>query len=156
VLTLEGAWRKGKAGSERVGRTAVHHLGGQINQQKNREMGRPLALDGRRLMGGHNNQPKVFLDGGGGIRKETQPGQNVWGTLSHCLGRQMEQQKREMGGALAIDGRQSNILHTRTNQKQAAATEGSMEGKCNKWEVGGSTIPLCQGGVRVDRGNKLK
>jgi hypothetical protein len=26
-------------------------------------MGGPLALDGRRLMGGHNNQPKVGIDG---------------------------------------------------------------------------------------------
>ncbi len=40
--------------------------------------------------------------------------------------------KREMGGALAIDGRQSNILHTTTNQEQEAAMEGSMEGRCDE------------------------
>jgi len=62
-------WRRGEAESERVGRTAARRLVGRNNQQKNREMGGPLALDGRRLMGGHNNQPKV--DGEGGIREET-------------------------------------------------------------------------------------
>ncbi len=35
--------------------------------KKNREMGGPLASDGRRLMGGHNNQPQVAIDGGGGV-----------------------------------------------------------------------------------------
>ena len=56
-------------------------------------MGGPLALDGRRLMGGHNNQPKVVVDSEGGVGEETRPGPNVWGTLSHCLGRRMEPQK---------------------------------------------------------------
>ena len=60
-------WRKGEAGSERVGRTAARRLGGRINRQRNRKMGGPLALDGRRLMGGHNNQPKVVE----GIKQET-------------------------------------------------------------------------------------
>ena len=49
-----------------------------------------LALDGRRLMGGHNNQPKVVVDGEGGVGEETRPGRNVWGSLSYCLGRRME------------------------------------------------------------------
>ena len=64
-------WRRGDAGLERVGRTAARCLGGRINRQKNREMGGPLALDGRRLMGGHNNQPKVVVDGEGGVGEET-------------------------------------------------------------------------------------
>ena len=40
-----------------------------------------MALDGRRLMGGHNNQPKVAVNGEGGVREETRPGWNVivWG-----------------------------------------------------------------------------
>jgi len=52
-----------------------------------------LALDGCRLMGGHNNQPKVVVDGEGGVEEETRPGQNMWGSLSHCLGRRTERQK---------------------------------------------------------------
>ena len=104
-------------------------------------MGRPLALDGRCLMGGHNNQPKVvIINGEKGVREETRPGQNVWGTVSHCLGHQMEasdKKHREMGWALAIDGRRLNILHTTTNQKQAATTEGTMKGRRNEREARG-------------------
>jgi hypothetical protein len=65
--------------------------GVELIDQKNREMGGPLALDGRHLMGGHNNQPKVVVDGEGGVGEETRPGpvRNVWGSLSHCSGRRM-------------------------------------------------------------------
>ena len=41
------------------------------------------------------------------------------------------------GLGLAIDGRRSNILHTTTNQKQAAATEGTMKGRRDKQEARG-------------------
>ena len=103
-------------------------------------MGRPLALDGRHLMWGHNNQPKVVVDSEGGVGEETRPGRNVWGTLSHCLGRRMEasdKKHKKMGWALAIDGRRLNILHTTTNQKQAAATEGTMKGRHDEREARG-------------------
>ena len=43
-----------------------------------------MALDGRRLMGGHNNQPKVGVDSGRGVGEETDRG----GT---CRGRQPRQ-----------------------------------------------------------------
>jgi hypothetical protein len=49
-----------------------------------------MALDVCRLMGGHNNQPKVIVDGEGGVGEETRPGWDVWGSLSHCLGCRME------------------------------------------------------------------
>ena len=99
-----------------------------------------MALDGRRLMRGHNNQLKVVINGEGGVREETQLGRNAWGTLSHCLGRQMEasdEKNREMGWALAIDGRRLKILHTTTNQKQAAAMKGNMKGRRNEREAWG-------------------
>ena len=67
--------------------------GVEIIDEKNSELGGPLALDGRRLLWGHNNQPKVVVNSEGGVGEETQPGRNVWGTLSHCLGRRMERQK---------------------------------------------------------------
>ena len=111
-------------------------------------MGGPLALDGRRLMGGHNNQPKVVVNGEGGIREERRPGRNVWGSLSHCLGRRMEasdKKNREMGWALGIDGRRSNILHTTTNQKQAAATEGTMKGRRDEQEARGKHDTIVSG-----------
>ena len=97
-------------------------------------------MDGCRSMGGHNNQPKVIANGEGVVREETRLGRNAWGTLSHCLGRQMEvsdEKNREMGWALAIDGRRLNILHTTTNQKQAAATEGTMKGRHDEREARG-------------------
>ncbi len=103
-------------------------------------MGGPLALDGRRLMGGHNNQPKVVVNGEGGVGEETRPGRNVWGSLSHCLERRMEasnEKNREMGWALGIDGRRLKILHTTTNQKQATTTEGTMKGRRDKRELRG-------------------
>ena len=103
-------------------------------------MGRPLALDGHRLMGGHNNQPKVIINGEGGVREETRPGRNVWGSLSYCLGRRMEasdEKNREMGWALGVDGRQLKILHTSTNRKQAIATEGTMKGRRDEREARG-------------------
>jgi hypothetical protein len=79
-------WRRGVAGSERVGRKVACHLGWDINRQKNREMGGPFALDGHRLMEGHNNQPKVGIDNGRGIEEERQPGRNVWGGAVSLLG----------------------------------------------------------------------
>ena len=103
-------------------------------------MGGPLALDGRRLMGGHNSQPKVVINGEGGVREEMRPGRNVWGSLSYCLGRRMEardEKNREMGWALGIDGRRLNILHTTTNRKQATKTEGTMKGRRNEQEARG-------------------
>ncbi len=69
-----------------MGRTVAYRLVWDINRQKNREMGGPLAIDGRRLMGGHNNQPKVGISGGRGIEEERQPGQNVWGGVVSLLG----------------------------------------------------------------------
>jgi hypothetical protein len=44
---------------------------------------------------------------------------------------------REMGWALAIDGRRLKILHTTTNQKQVAATEGTMKGRRDEREARG-------------------
>jgi hypothetical protein len=81
--------------------------GVELIDKKYREIGRTVDLDGGHLMWGHNNQPKVVVDGEGGVREETQPGRSVWGALSHCLGRQMEASKknREMGWALAIEVR---------------------------------------------------
>ena len=55
-------------------------------EEKNREMGGPLALDDRHLMGGHNNRPKVSINGGRGIEEERRPGRNVWGGVVSLLG----------------------------------------------------------------------
>ncbi len=53
--------------------------GGILIDEKNSEMGGPFALDGRRLMEGHNNQPKVDINDGRGIEEERRPGWNMGG-----------------------------------------------------------------------------
>ena len=47
------------------------------------------------------------------------------------------QKNREMGWALGVDGRRLKILHTTTNQKQAAATEGTKKGRRDEREAQG-------------------
>jgi hypothetical protein len=49
-----------------------HCLGRKIIDKKS-ETGRPSALDGQCLIGGHNNQPRVGVDGGSGILEERPP-----------------------------------------------------------------------------------
>ena len=60
------------------------------------------------------------------------------------IDRQINKRKKY---ALAIGGRRSNILHTTTNQKQVATTEGSMEGRCNEGEVRGKHNTIMSGGA---------
>ena len=51
----------------------------RIKRQKiQRETGGLLALDGRRLVGGHNNQIAVDKSGEGGDGGERRPGWSVW------------------------------------------------------------------------------
>jgi hypothetical protein len=60
--------------------------GGILIDKKKREMGGPFALDGRRLMEGHNNQPKVGINDERGIKEERRPGWNVGGGCVSSLG----------------------------------------------------------------------
>jgi hypothetical protein len=70
-------------------------------------MGGPFALDGRRLMGGHNNQPKVGIDGWRGIEEERRPGRKVWGVLSLCLEQRINKEKKQQRKyVVALDSRQ--------------------------------------------------
>jgi hypothetical protein len=94
VSKLKGALEKRRGWVGTCGEDGCPLFGGSKKiGEKNKEMGGPLALDGRHLMRGHNNQPKVVIDGEGGVGEETRPGRNMWGTLSHCLGCRMEKQK---------------------------------------------------------------
>ncbi len=68
--------------------------GGILIDKKNCKMVGPLALDGRRLSGGHNNQPKVGIDSGRGIEEERQLGRNVWGGVVSSLGAANQQRKK--------------------------------------------------------------
>ncbi len=119
-------------------------------------MGGPLALDGRHLMWGHNNQPKVVLDSEGGVGEEMRPGRNVWGMLSHCLGRQMERQKnKNKKYIVALDGRRLMIYYATTNQKQASMMEGGMKERCDERKVQGKHYAIVLGILLVDRRLKI-
>jgi hypothetical protein len=79
--------------------------GGIFIDEKNSKMGGPLALDGRRLMGGHNNQPKVDIDGERGIEEEGDRGGTCGGVLSLCLERRIEEEKKQQQKyVVALDG----------------------------------------------------
>ncbi len=110
-------------------------------------MGGPFALDGRRLMGGHNNQPKVGINGGRGIEEERQPGRNVWGGVVSLLGA-ANRRRNKTTTKIHCGFRQlpKNEHHTTTNQKHAGATKEVKEGSCNqRGERGGSTNRLFRG-----------
>ncbi len=103
-------------------------------------MGGLFALDGCRLMAGHNNQPKVGIDGGRGIEEERQPGRNVWGGVVSLLGA-ANQQRKKMTTKIRCGLRRppTNENHRTTNQKHAGATKEAKEGSCNRQgECGGS------------------
>jgi hypothetical protein len=111
-------------------------------------MGRPLALDGRRLMGGHNNQPKVVVDGEGGVGEETRPGRNVWGTLSHCLGRQMERQKiKKIKIHRGLRRPPIDDLLCNNQPKTGFRNGGGYEGEVRRAGGAGEALCHCFGGI---------
>ncbi len=69
--------------------------GGILIDEKNREMGGPLALDGRRLMGGHNNQPKVGINGGRGIEGEATGAERVGGCCLFAWSGELTKKKND-------------------------------------------------------------
>ncbi len=91
--------------------------GGILIDKKNSKMEGSLALDGRRLMEGHNNQPKVGIDGGRGIEEERRPGRNMWGGVVSSLGA-ANQQRKKTTTKIRPGLRQppTNENHTTTNQ----------------------------------------
>jgi hypothetical protein len=97
----DGANVKGCVGEEvRPGRNVwggrLPVIWGEILiNKKNSKMGGPFALDGRRLMEGHNNQPKVSIDDRRGIEEERRPGRNVWGGVVSLLGVANQQRKKK-------------------------------------------------------------
>ncbi len=90
--------------------------GGILIDEKNREMGGSFALDGRRLMEGHNNQPKVGINYGRGIEEERRLGRNVWGGVVSLLGAANQQRKKTTTKMHhGLRRRPTNENHTTTN-----------------------------------------
>jgi len=73
------------------------------------------------------------------------------GTPSHRLGRQIDRQKiYYIKYTAALNGRWLMILNATTNQKPAAATEGSMEGRCDEREARGKRNSVVLGALDVE------
>jgi hypothetical protein len=73
------------------------------------------------------------------------------GTPSHRLGRRIHQQKIfSIKYTVVLNGSRSKILNATTNQKLAAATEGSMEGRFNKQEAQGKRNSIVLGVLDVE------
>jgi hypothetical protein len=125
--------------------------GGILFDKKYRAMGGPLALDGRRLMGGHNNQPKVGINGGRGIEEERRPGRNVWGGVVSLLGAANRQRKKTTTKIhCGLRWLQTNENHTTTNQKHAGVTKEVKEGSCNRQGEHRRSVNRLFGGDRVE------
>ncbi len=113
-------------------------------------MGGPFALHGRRLMGGHNNQPKVGIGGWRGIEEGRQPGQNVWGDVVSSLGAANRGRKKMTTKICrGLRGPQMNFNHTTTNQKHAGTTKEVKEGSCNRRGEHGGNANRSFGGNQV-------
>ncbi len=73
------------------------------------------------------------------------------GTPSHRLGRQTEQQKRNKYKIhRGLKWPPVDDLYATTNQKQAAATERSMEGRSDQREVRGKRNSIVLGALDVE------
>jgi hypothetical protein len=84
-------------------------------------------------MGGHNNQPKVSINGGWGIEEERRPGWSVWGGVVSSLGAANQRRKKTtMKIRHGLRWPPINENHTTTNQKHAGATKEVKEGSCNQ------------------------
>ena len=67
-----------RTGGKRGGWLSLVSAAVELNDEKKRETGGPLALDGRRLFGRHNNQITVDESGARGDEGEMRPGWSVW------------------------------------------------------------------------------
>jgi hypothetical protein len=124
--------------------------GGILIDKKNSKIGGPLALYGRRLMGGHNNQPKVGINGGRGIEEERQTGRNVWGGVVSSLGAANRRRKKTATKIrCGLRWLPTNENHITTNQKHAGAMKEVKEGSCYRRGEHGGRANRSFGGDRV-------
>jgi hypothetical protein len=124
--------------------------GGILIDEKNREMGGPFALDGRRLMEGHNNQPKVGMDNGRGIEEERRPGRNVWGGFVSSHGAANRRRKKTTTKIrCGLRRPPTNENHTTTSQKHAGAMKDEKEGSYDRLGERGGKANRSFGGDQV-------
>ena len=77
---------------------------------------------------------------------------SVWGdTVPIVWGLELSDEKEtNIKYTRALNGCRSMILNATTNQKLVAAMEGSIEGRCNKWEVRGKRNSIVLGALDVE------
>ncbi len=95
--------------------------GGILINKKNREMGGPLALDGRHLMGDTTTNQKLASTVGGALKRRGDRGGTCGGVLSLCLERRIDKEKkRQRKYVVALDGRRRmNITQQPTKSTPA-------------------------------------
>jgi hypothetical protein len=111
-------------------------------------------------MGGHNNQPKVGVDDGRGVREETLPGRigTCVGVLSLCSGRRIEREKKsKIKYAVALGGPRTTKSHN--NQPKARGRdEGGKGDNVQEWgSTQGKDESIVLGTIELGEGkNKIK
>ena len=95
---------------------------------KNREGGKVVALGGRRVVNRHNNQPKFGSDGRGDIGEGARPRRNLCLGCFGCVwgGELSGKNKQKLKYDEALNGRKTTNENATTNQKKAAAMEGTI------------------------------
>jgi hypothetical protein len=104
-----------------------------INRRKKNQMGGPLALDGRRLMGDTTTNQKLASTVEGALKRKGNRGRTCGGVLSLCLERRIDEEKKTTTKIRrGLRGPPTNENHTATNQKHAGATKEAKEGSCDR------------------------
>ena len=87
----------------------------------------------------------------GGVLERRRAGRGArGGTPSYRVGRQIDQQKiYNIKYTAALNGHRSMVLNATANQKLAAVTEGSMEGRCDEREARGKRNSIVLGALDI-------
>ncbi len=108
-----------------------------------------MALGGRHLIGRYNNQLVVGGCGRIDVGEEARGGLSVWGggVQSFEVTNSNNEKIYILNTPLPLDGRRSTTAHTTTNQKQASATEESIERMCAGREAWGKHNTIVLGAI---------
>jgi len=133
-------------------------LGAEMQPIKKQRGGRGLSL--RWPPFGWENtttNQKLAFSVGRILGRACNRGGACWGGFRYRLGAANKVTKKTKNKIRrGLDGRRSAKKHTTTNQKQAAVTEGTMEGRRDEREAWGSAISLFLEGGEYRRGKNLK
>ncbi len=105
-----------------------------------------MALGGRHLIGRYNNQIVVNGRGRIDVGEEVHGDWSVWGGSVQLFEvTNSNDEKKIENTLLPLDGRRLTTAHITTNQKQASATEESIERMCASREARGEANTIVLG-----------